>query len=700
MATFGYIALMLGVCISAYATAASIAGITTRNPQLNISGRRGVYMAALVAIAATLALLVAFVTNDFSIRYVFENSNLAMGRGYTFVALYAANEGSLLFLTLALSVMASISLYLAPKRFADALPYTVAILGAVLCFFFTVMVTLANPFETLDLVPADGRGINPLLLHPGFYSHPPMIMSGLIGIVIPFAFSSGALISGQYGDDWVDIARVFAIVMWALLGVGMLLGAWWAYTILGWGGYWSWDPIENVALMPWLALTAFIHSIMVQRRRGMFRMWNIALIDIAVLLALLGVFINRGGPVVSVHSFAASTLGFVFLSFMIANFVFAFAVFVWRLPQLQSERGIETFMSREASFLVNNFLLLLVTAITLWGVIYPVFSGLARDVEVTVAAPYFNRVNGPVLLALVILMGIGPLLPWRRTNPDSLRKWLIAPSLCALAVAGALVAFGINELWAIAGFAAIAFAATAVVEEWVLGTRARIRNLNEFPTLAWWRLIKGNRARHGGYIVHLAILVFAIGVIGTQFFDVRFDAAVAEGQSLVIDDYRIAFRDTQTDDRSDRLAQWALIDVYRIDPDSYAAEFQQARVDERSGFVTSSDVRPGDRKVGEIIPQHEFYRTVNQVSVRAGILGNPLEDLYVIPRDFLSDGRLSLAVSINPLAVWLWIAGPIFILGTAIALWPNPELERATASRKKSNRTTAHPQIATRREFT
>ena len=259
--------------------------------------------------------------------------------------------------------------------------------------------------------------------------------------------------------------------MWALLGIGMLLGAWWAYTILGWGGYWSWDPIENVALMPWLALTAFIHSIMVQRRRGMFRMWNIALIDIALLLALLGVFINRGGPVVSVHSFAASTLGYVFLGFMIVNLVFAFAVFIWRLPQLQSERAVETFMSREASFLVNNFLLLLVTAVTLWGVIYPVFADLARDVDVTVAAPYFNRVNGPVFLALVILMGVGPLLPWRRANAQSLRKWLIAPSVAAASLALLLFAFGVSEPWAIAGFAAIIFALVAVLEEWTLGTR-------------------------------------------------------------------------------------------------------------------------------------------------------------------------------------------------------------------------------------
>ena len=515
-------------------------------------------------------------------------------------------------------------------------------------------------------------------------------MSGLIGIIIPFAFSTGALISGKYSDDWVDLARVFAIVMWAMLGIGMLLGAWWAYTILGWGGYWSWDPIENVALMPWLALTAFIHSIMVQRRRGMFRMWNIALIDIALLLALLGVFINRGGPVVSVHSFAASTLGYVFLGFMIANLIFAFAVFIWRLPQLQSERAVETFMSREASFLVNNFLLLLVTAVTLWGVIYPVFADLARDVDVTVAAPYFNRVNGPVLLALVILMGIGPLLPWRRANAQSLRKWLIAPVAAAATLALLLFALGIAEPWAIVGFAAIMFALVAVLEEWTLGTRARVRNLKELPPVAWWRLVNGNRARHGGYIVHIAILVFAVGIVGTQFFDQRFDAAIAEGQSLVIDNYRAEFTGTRIDDRPDRLAQWAIVDVYRIDPEDYTAERQQARSDARSGFVADGPARPGDRLLGTIQPQHEFYRTVNQVSVRAGILGSPIEDLYVTPRDFLSDGRLSLAVSINPLAMWLWIAGPIFILGTAVALWPNPALESSVVSAASRTRPLAN----------
>lgn len=687
MDQIGTTAIWLGFAVSVYAAIASLIGVKSAIPELIISGRRAIYMSLLAAFVAAAALMIAFLTNDFSIKYVANNSNLVMGRGYTLVAFYAANEGSLLYITIALALMSSISVLLAPQRFAAAMPYTIAILAAVIAFFFGTMAVLADPFETSAIVPSDGRGINPLLLHPGMYSHPPLIMAGLVGITIPFAFASGALISGEYGDDWVDIARIFSIVMWGVLGVGMLLGAWWAYTILGWGGYWSWDPIEDVALMPWLVLTAFIHSIMVQRRRGMFRMWNIVLINVAFVLAQLGMSINRGGSVVSVHSFAESTLGLLFLAFMALSVVFAFVVFIWRYPRLRSERAIESFMSREASFLVNNFLLLVVTSITLWGVIYPVFSNLARDVDVSVAAPYFNRVNGPVLLLLVIVMGVGPLLPWRRTTTRSLRRWLVVPLAAASGTVIGLVAFGIWEFWAVLGFAAVVFAAFAVFEEWWMGARARVRNLNESPLVAWWRLIKGNRPRHGGYIVHLAVLSIGIGVIGTQFFDQRYDAAISFGESLVINNYRIEYVDRRMDDRPDRLAQWAKIDVYQIDKSQYADEFRNAEKNGKAGFTVVTDARPGDELVGRLEPSHEFFRNFNQVSVRSGIRSSPIEDLYVIPRDFLGKEdeedkeRVSLAVSINPLAMWLWIAGPIFLLGTAIALWPHPVLERAARRR-------------------
>ena len=677
MSEVGSIALALGICVSAYALVGSLIGIRSNVPELIISSRRAIYMSLLAASAASLALLIAFMTNDFTIKYVYENSNTVMGRGYTLVAFYAANEGSLLYITLALTLMSTLSIRFAPQRFDKALPYTTAILATAICFFFTTMLLVANPFDLLDFDATDGRGINPLLLHPGLYSHPPLTMAGLIGISIPFAFSTGALISGEYGDDWVDIARVFAIIMWGLLGIGMLIGAWWAYTILGWGGYWGWDPIENVALMPWLVLTAFIHSIMVQRRRGMFRMWNIVLIDIAFILSLLGVSINRGGTVVSVHSFAESSLGLLFLGFMILSLVFAFSIFLWRYPKLQSERAVESFLSREASFLVNNFLLLVVTSVTLWGVLFPLFSNLARDVDVSVSAPYFNRVNGPVLLTIIIIMGIGPLLPWRRTSARSLKRWLIPPSIAALAVVAIFMLSGTTEFWAVIGFAAVSFAAVAVLEEWWLGSLSRVRNLDESVPVAWWRLINGNRPRHGGYIVHLAVLSVAIGVIGTQFFDQRYDAAIMPGESIVIDNYRIQFLERRVDDRPDRVAQWADINVYSINPDDYTVERNNAAIEGRSGFVVNTDARNGDRLIGKLAPSYEQHRNFELISVRSGIMTSPLEDLYVIPRDFLQDGRVSLAVSINPLAVWLWIAGPIFILGTMVALWPYPKLERA-----------------------
>lgn len=415
-------------------------------------------------------------------------------------------------------------------------------------------------------------------------------------------------------------------------------------------------------------------------------MWNIVLINIAFVLAQLGMSINRGGSVVSVHSFAESTLGLLFLSFMALSVLFAFAVFIWRYPRLRSERAIESFMSREASFLVNNFLLLVVTSITLWGVIYPVFSNLARDVDVSVAAPYFNRVNGPVLLLLVIVMGVGPLLPWRRSTTRSLRRWLVVPTAAAAGTLIGLVAVGVWEFWAVLGFASVVFAAFAVFEEWWMGSKARVRNLGENPLVALWRLIVGNRPRHGGYIVHIAVLSVAIGVIGTQFFDQRYDSAISFGESLVLDNYRIEYVDRRIDDRPDRLAQWAQIDVYEIDKSQYADELNNAELSGHAGFTIITDGRPGDELVGRLEPSHEFFRNFNQVSVRSGIKSSVVEDLYVIPRDFLENERVSLAVSINPLAMWLWIAGPIFLLGTAIALWPHPSLERATRSRLASER--------------
>ena len=502
MAELGNAALTITLALAAYAVAASFLGVRARLPGLVQSGRYATYLTVLALAVATVALVTAFLDNQFGIRYVAEHSNLAMPRIYTWVAFYAGNEGSLLYVALALSVLSSVALWRSPRRLGNLRPYANGVLMLILVFFLAVMVALANPFAQLPVAPADGQGINPLLIHPGMFIHPPMLMTGLIATALPFSFAMGALLSRRVDDDWVDTGRLWGIIAWAILGLGLLLGAWWAYTILGWGGYWAWDPVENAALMPWLALTAFIHSIMVQKRRGMFRMWNMVLINVSFALACFGIFINRGGPVPSVHSFGASTLGWVFLIFLGVVVVSSFGLFFYRLGILKSAQSLESTLSREAAFLVNNLLLLGVAFVTLWGVVFPLLSELVTGDTITVGEPFYNQVNGPLLLALLLLMGVGPLLPWRHATWASLRRAIGVPSLVALGVVVVLAVVGVRKPYALVSFGLCALVATSVLQEWARGSRARHWAAGVAYPLAFLQLIAANRPRYGGYVAH------------------------------------------------------------------------------------------------------------------------------------------------------------------------------------------------------
>ncbi len=351
----------------------------------------------------------------------------------------------------------------------------------------------------------------------------------------------------------------------------------------------------------------------------------------------------------------------------------AFGVFFWRYPSLKSDRPLESFMSREASFLVNNFLLLGVAFVTLWGVIFPLFANFAQQETVSVGAPFYNRINGPILLCVVILMGVGPLLPWRRTNSRSLMLWLTGPLIVGSTVFTILIAVGLREPLAVIAFGVVAFVSAAIGEEWIRGTIAR-RGKGKSWLAAWWELINSNRPRHGGYIVHISILLLAIGVIGTTFYNQRIDVTLASGESMVLDNYRVEFVDVGSETRSDRIARWANVDVYTIDPAEYVSDPASYRT-ETGTYATSASGYPSDRLVGQLKPWNAFYPSSNMASVRAGIRSTPVEDLYIVPSDFLEDGRVVLRISINPLAWWLWVAGPVFVLGSIFALWPNRRLE-------------------------
>ena len=641
MADLGAISLWIALALAAYSTVGSVAGKLRLSPALVESAQSAMYAAGLALMVATLSLVVSFISRDFEIAYVAAHSDLAMANKFTWVAFYAGNEGSLLYIATILSIMSAVAVWRAPEKFKDALPYTTAILMLTLTFFVAVMAVMANPFDKLPFVPLDGDGINPLLTHFGMFFHPPALMAGLIGITVPFAFAIGSLLAGKTGDEWVDAGRVWGMVSWVLLAGGLLLGSWWAYTILGWGGFWFWDPVENAAFMPWLGITAFIHSIMVQKRRGMFRMWNIVLINVAFGLALYGMFMNRGGSVPSVHSFGASQLGWIFLLFLAVGVIVPFAIFIWRYPLLKSVQNLDSMLSREAAFLVNNMLLLAIAFVTLWGTVYPLLSRLTNDEEITVARPFYDQVNGPLMLGLVFLMGVGPLIPWRKAGMASLRRSLLPPVVGGLLTVGILAALGLHKDYALIAFGLATFVTTGILMEWFRGTRSRRRNSEENYVTAFFRLIAANRPRYGGYIVHLSVVMVTLGIVGTSFFGVQKDVVLSIGESTTINDYELVYLGTVEVQKSNRTEFTSTVQVFRD---------------------------------GELLDtlrtKRAFYPSFNMAATAAAIRSTPVEDLYVVPSENLPDGSVGFRVLVNPLIWWMWVAGPVMVLGTVIALWP------------------------------
>ena len=645
----GQLALLIALVVAGYVAISSFLGAARRIPDLIVSGRYALYTVPVLLLISSLALVYGFVVRDFSVRYVTENSNLAMPKAYTWVAMYAGNAGSILFLTTVFSVLSVLCVLSMRRRLPHTAPYTTGILALVLTFFLGIMVSLADPLERLAVTPLDGQGINPLLIHFGMFIHPPVQMMGLISVAVPFSIAIGALLAGRGGrDEWVDLGRLWGMISWLILTLGLLLGSWWAYTILGWGGYWAWDPVENSALMPWLAMTAFVHSIMVQKRRGMFRMWNMALIIVGFTLAQLGMFINRGGPVPSVHSFAQSTMGWLFLFFMAFTLVGSVAAFVWRMSSLKSREGLDSMLSRESVFLLQNVLFLVVAFVTLWGTVFPIFSEAAQDVTITVGQPFFNLVNGPLLLTLVLLMGIGPLLPWRRATGRTLARAIRYPLIVGVATGVVLGLVGVRQPPALLAFAILSMVATGILHEWIRGTRSRHRKGESYP-VAYARLLAGNRPRYGGYVVHLAITMLTLGAVASSFYSVQRDFAMRPGDTASLGDYSFRYVGLDRSTHPDRT--------------EHVAEFQ---------------VYSGESYLGVMRPSRTIYPDFRIAATRGAIRSTPVEDFYIVPSEFNDDGRAVFRVLINPLVWWMWASGPLLFVGFVLAMSPQRQPTPAT----------------------
>src|SRR6266550_4210394 len=530
MSLLGHLSLWLAFLVGLWGAITGFVGGAQSRPDLQQSARNATFALLGALLVAVISLEIAIFRHDFSLEYVAAYTSRNLPTFYLWSALYAGQKGSLLFWATVLSLFASLVQLLTSRRHRVYLPYVAAVTCLVATFFISVMLFAANPFERLGFTPLDGRGMNPQLQNPGMVFHPPMLYLGYISITIPFAFAIAALLSKKLDAEWLVAVRKWTLVSWLFLSIGLLIGMWWAYVELGWGGYWAWDPVENAALLPWLVMTAFLHSVMVQEKRGMLKKWNLALVLGAWLLSIFGTFLTRSGVIASVHSFTQSPVGYFFLAFLVVAAIACAIVYIKRLPLLEAESTLESVVSREASFLFNNLLLIGLAFSVLWGTLYPIISEWVQGVKVTYGPPTFNFVNIPLGLVLLLLTGIGPLIAWRRASTANLRRQFAVPVTVGVFALLILLVGGMRDGWALVAFSLGAFVVGTVVQEFARGARARNRQYGEALPLAVLQLLSRNRRRYGGYIVHIGIVLLFVGFAGMAF-KTETEATLRPGES-------------------------------------------------------------------------------------------------------------------------------------------------------------------------
>src|SRR5881296_1092093 len=532
MTVLGNLVLWLAFLVGVWGALAGLVGGLRARPDLQQSARHAVFVMCGALLVAVFSLEVALFRHDFNVEYVAAYTSRNLPIFYTWSALYAGQKGSLLFWATVLSVFGSLALVLTPRRQRELLPYVAAVVSLVAAFFISVMLFGgANPFRRLPYTPVDGSGLNPQLQNPGMVFHPPMLYLGYISITIPFAFAMAALLSKRLDTDWLVAIRKWTLLSWLFLSIGICLGMWWAYVELGWGGYWAWDPVENASLLPWLTMTAFLHSVMIQEKRGMLKKWNLALIIGSWLLSIFGTFITRSGVISSVHSFTQSSVGYFFLAFLIVAGVSSFALYATRLPLLEAEARLESMVSREASFLFNNLLLIGIAFSVLWGTLFPILSELVQGTKVTVGPPFFNQVNIPLGLALLALTGIGPLIAWRRASLPNLQRQFAVPVTAGVFTVLIQLLAGMRDFYAVVAIGLGGFVAATIAQEFARGTSARHRQYGEPYLLALGRLIARNRRRYGGYVVHTGIVMLFVALSGMAF-KTETEATLRPGESV------------------------------------------------------------------------------------------------------------------------------------------------------------------------
>ncbi len=642
MADIGYIALFLALVASIYSAIAFILGARGKHPGLTHSARNSLLATSGLVSISVAVLVYALVTHDFQIEYVASYTSRDLSLAYLLSALWAGNDGSLLFWAWLLSLFATVVVLQKRDIGKELVPYAASIIMVIQAFFLILLLLVSNPFQKLPFTPAEGLGLNPLLENPWMVFHPPTTLAGYVGFTIPFAFAMAALLTRRLGDEWLITIRRWTLLAWLLLGVGNITGAWWAYVVLGWGGYWAWDPVENASFIPWLVATAFLHSIKMQRRRGMFKVWNMVLIILTFVLTIFGTFLTRSGIIASVHAFAETPLlGNLFLTFIGVTLFGSLGLLYYRREELTDEAETESLVSRETTFLLNNLLIVGAAFAIFWGTIFPVISEAVRGVKISVGPPFYNQVSGPIFLAIILLIGVCIVIGWRRASVKNLVGNFVWPLLVALMLGITLLILGIREWYVLIAFFVCNFVLLTIVYEWFRGTRVRHQMRAENYLKAFLGLIWANKPRYGGYMVHIAIIFIGIGVIGSVY-DVETEATLIPGESMTIKEYTLTYENLDSYETQSKLVAAATLSVYNK-----------------------------GKLIGELIPQRNFHWRQEQWLSEVAVRTTLLEDLYVILIGWDKDGTTAFKVHVNPLVVWIWIGGGVFVLGGVIAFWPD-----------------------------
>ena len=650
----GGLALNLALGLAIIAIIFNVLYLRSGDGRLFLSGQRAALAVSLLSIFATIILTQLLMTSNFDVDYVAHYTSQETPLIYKFTALWAGQSGSLLFWLFILSLYAIIAILQNQRSQLKLMPWVMIVLVTVQLFFLILVNFITNPFaptET-DFVIANGLGLNPLLQNATMAIHPPMLYLGYVGFTVPFAFSIAAMAQRDMNALWMRTVRQWLLFVWLMLSIGVMLGGWWAYQELGWGGYWAWDPVENASFMPWLAGTALLHSIMIQEKKDMLKVWNMVLIIITFTLCIFGTFLTRSGIMSSVHSFTASSLGPIFLGFVFFILVVSFGLMSRRMQLLRSKKRIESFSSRESGFLFNNVVFIVMCFAVLWGTLFPVISEAVRGTKITVGAPFFNQINIPIGLVLLCLTGIGPLLVWRKTSKQSFIRNFTTPVIAGLVMALILYITNIRG-YVLISFSLSVFVLTTISLEFARGIRSRITVHKENPLTAFWRLLRKNRSRYGGYIVHVGIVFMFIGFTG-HAFDSEKEFGLKKDETNHLSGYTFVLQNIREEERPNHYAWIADLHV----SDASGKEIVMLHPEKRIYFHRNPD--PERRQPHSEL---DIYSTMKQ-------------DIYSIFNSVdLENGVAYLKIMINPLVNWVWFGGFIFVLGTLVALWP-PKKEK------------------------